>query len=494
MNRLLNKSLLALALTALPTLGFAAGNDPAPATPAASTQEVGFSEFEKNGLGLSFNAGDIQVTGLIARPCGELLSIKDIKKQAPSSSDAGLEAESDLDLHASKVGLRVLFSGGTSYKDLAECQAKNKDSTDKMDLSLRTELSKSILDKDEVATAGILNDKNEIVLLKDAAQSLSYRRLKQQLEDKTCKNCNGDAKSVKRRLEQLASLDFPWVQPLMKSLIDAALNETNIAINEAKSLHDLEGLLKDLSDYAKAADHLNLESSEKGRIMGAIAKNMDQLLERNQSLALQSRTNCDQKQAARTFYKSSGVCSSESNHADFIAKTYSEISKLPGMDKDSRAEAARISKTYEMGGSARLEFISSINPASSEVRAALNAGGLEMNALSNEVRRACSFVFNERQFERCNSAKQAYSNSLNQLNMLAQRFMSAQRMTQAQPNSTSYGNTGPYSGYGSQSAYGYFGNTQKPANGNYPNNAVAIPLNGNYGSNGSFGYQPRFPG
>ena len=486
-----SRSLLLLGLCSLPSLAFAEAADPSPSpSPSASppppsaavssTREVGLAEFEKLGLGLSFNAESLQVSGVLSRVCGEHLSIKDIKRSDAEKPDAALENESDLALHSSKVAIRVVYDGGGTYKDLSDCEEKNKDNGDRLDLQLRPELSRNIVKKDEVALAGLLNEKNEFSSLHSPATTLSYRRIKDQLSVKDCTNCNSDSRSVKTRLDQLAQLDLPWVQPLMKSLLDSALAQTENSIKNAKSLRDLESLLKDLSDYADTADHLRLENSEKSRIMDSIASQMDLLIAKNEELAHESVTACASREvkSTRTFYSNSGSCAAVGTHADFISKVYAQVSQLPGLDSDSRAEARKKSRDYANHGLARVDFISSVDPANSEVRAVLNGGTETLRNLNKQVNKSCMFIFNERQFTQCNQARANYNTAMNQLNIYAQRFMTAQRMNQnpmPMMNGNNYYNSSPY-GYG--------------VNGMYPMNAAAVPMNGQMPMYGMNTYNP----
>jgi hypothetical protein len=391
-------------------------------TPAAVIQELEPSDYDSAGIGVRFDGDRVRVSGRIPKACADLLKLTDVKKSAPATSSE-VQSREDLVKNSSRVGVRLRFSSPDGkYSSLSSCISSAPG--ERTDLESKSELSRSILTGDELALGGVLDSKNETVFLNPVAQSKSVLKLDKQFEDRDCKSCNADSRSVIRRLDELSSLDFPWVKPLMASLLESALTETHGALDGAKDLSALETSLSDLESYAALIEKLRLDPKDRERLLARVGDAYTELLAKNLELAKGFAADCAAKGKTTPTPSS---CSREGKHADFIAKTFRSMARLPGVDKDKKELFLKEAAQHEKGGSKRLDFLSSLNAGNSEVRDALNRGQEDLRKLALQAQAACRFVRNPVEFQKCSEARAAYQGKLGMLQQLSQRFFQTQR-------------------------------------------------------------------
>lgn len=405
----------ALADIPLPTATPVPSATPQPSTTPAPTpfvQELEPSDYDTAGIGVRFDGERIHVTGRLPEACASGLALTDVKKVSPESPPDAVTTADELNRQASHVGIRLRYtSPDGKYLGLADCISKAPALG--VDLDGRTDLSRSILSSEEIALGGALNSKNEVIALKSIAQSRTHLRLSKLLEDSDCKSCNSDSRSVKKRLDELASLDFPWVKPLMASLLTSAITEGRAAIGKAETITELETHLANLESYAALVSKLDLDDSRKQELLHSIGEGYTELLSRNLELARSAAKGKGSKQ--------------ESRHADFLVKTYRSMAKLPDIEKSTREEFLRLARENEKGGALRLEFISGLNPGHSEVRNALNNGQEDLQRLARQVQQACRWVRNQQDMVRCGQARQEYQMKLGNLQLLRNRWIEGQQ-------------------------------------------------------------------
>jgi hypothetical protein len=420
---------LLLLLARLPSAfaGSLETDDPTPTpspspTPAAVIQELEPSDFDSAGIGVTFDGDRVKITGRIPKSCADLLKLTDVKKTSPASGTE-IQSREDLVKNSSRVGVRIRFSSPDGkYSSLSSCISSAPG--ERTDLESKSELSRSILSGDELALGGVLDSKNETVFLNPVAQSKSVLKLDKQFEDRDCKSCNADSRSVIRRLDELASLDFPWVKPLMASLLESAIGESLSALGEAKELSTLETALSDLESYAGLIEKLRLDPKDRERLLARVGDAYTELLAKNLELAKGFSADCASK--GKTTPAASS-CSREAKHADFIAKTFRSMARLPGIDPDKKKLFLKEAALHDKGGTKRLDFLSSLNAGNSEVRDALNSGQEDLRKLALQAQAACRFVRNPVEFQKCSEARAAYQGKLGTLQQLSQRFFQAQR-------------------------------------------------------------------
>jgi hypothetical protein len=384
---------------------------PSPA-PSPIHHELEPSDYDSAGIGVRFQGEKIVVTGRISQECAAGIRMIDVKKTSPEKSPAAMNSLEDLNLHSSHVGVRLRYtSPDGKHPNLASCISASTDA--RIDLETRSDLSRQVLSGSEVALGGVLTTSNEVVALKSIAQSRSHQALVKQLEDRDCASCNADSRSIQRRLDELASLDFPWVKPLMSSLLESAIAATRASIKSAQTLTALEGMIVDLESYAALADKLGLDPEKKGLVLHSIGEGYTEMLTKNHALAKAGASSKGLKQEGR--------------HVDFMARTYRSMAKLPGIEKEQRESLLQLAKEHEKGGSMRLDFISGLNPSHHEVRNALNEGQEDLMKLAREAQIACSRIMKTEDMMKCGQARQAYQMKLGNLQMLQRRWVDGQR-------------------------------------------------------------------
>jgi hypothetical protein len=458
--KMLNASRFAVLVSLMIQTGTAWGgiletDDPSPtpaptATPVPSPvhHELDPSDYDEAGIGVRFDGERIRVTGRLPQECASGLRLTDVKKISAESPPSSLNSLEDLNRHASRVGVRLRYtSSDGKHSDLGACISSSSDA--KIDLESRSDLSRSILSTGEVAVGGVLTSTNEVVALNSIARSRSHLALAKQLEDKDCASCNSDSRSIQRRLDELASLDFPWVKPLMASLLESAITAARSSIKNAQTLTALESVLADLESYAALADKLGLEAEQKGVLLHSIGEAYTETLSKNHDLAKASVESKGLKQEGR--------------HADFMARTYRSMAKLPGIEKEQKESLLQLAKDHEKGGAMRLEFISALNPAHFEVRNALNQGQQDLMKLAREAQVACSRITKPEDMVKCGQARQAYQVKLGSIQMLQRRWIDGQRaqlqshgarVAGAPAALTPSGGLQVYSTYGGPSTFG----------------------------------------
>ncbi len=416
--------------------------------PSPIHQELEPGDYDAAGIGVRFHGERVLVTGRIPQECATGLRLIDVKKTTTEVPPSGMNSIEDLNRHASRVGIRLRYtSQDAKHASLASCISASGDV--RIDLESRSDLSRQILNSGEVALGGVLTTSNEVVALKTIAQSKSHQALVKQLEDRDCASCNADSRSIQRRLDELASLDFPWVKPLMASLLESAIAAGRASIKGAQTLTALEGVLADLESYAALADKLGLDPEKKGLVLHSIGEAYTEMLTKNHELAKAGASSKGIKQEGR--------------HADFMARTYRSMAKLPGIEKEQRESLIQLAKEHDQGGSMRLDFISGLNPSHHEVRKALSQGQEDLMKLARETQIACSRILKPEDMVKCGQAKQAYQMKLGSLQMLQHRWMDGQR-AQFQSNGTKtagapaalapVGGLKVYSTYGGPSTFG----------------------------------------
>ncbi len=374
--------------------------------------ELDPTEYDTAGIGVRFQGEKILITGRIPQECAIGLRLIDVKKIVSEEPPAGMNSIEDLNRHASRVGVRLRYtSQDGKHPNLSSCISASTDV--RIDLESRSDLSRSVLNGGEIALGGVLTTSNEVVALKSVAQSRSHQSLVKQLEDRDCASCNADSRSIQRRLDELASLDFPWVKPLMSSLLESAIAATRASIKSAQTLTALEGTIGDLESYAVLADKLGIEAEKKGALLHSVGEAYTETLTKNQEIAKAGASSKGLKQEGR--------------HADFMARTYRSMSKLPGIEKEQRESLLQLAKEHEKGGSMRLDFISGLNPAHHEVRNALNEGQADLMKLARDAQIACSRIMKPEDMVKCGQARQAYQVKLGNLQMLQHRWIDGQR-------------------------------------------------------------------
>jgi hypothetical protein len=380
--------------------------------PSPTHHELDPGEYDPAGIGVRFQGDRIQVTGRIPQDCASGIRLVDVKKIQADAPPSGLNTLEDLNRHASLVGIRLRYtSADGKHANLTSCLSASTQT--RVDLESRSDLSRSILSQGEVALGGVLTTSNEVVALHSPARSGSHLALAKQLEERDCASCNSDSRSVQRRLDELASLDFPWVKPLVGSLLESATAAARASIKSAQTLTALEAILADLESYAALAEKSGLEPEKKGALLHSIGEAYTEMLTQNQKLAQAGATAKGLKQEGR--------------HADFIAKTYRSMSKLPGIEKEQRESLLQLAKEHEKGGNMRLDFVSGLNPAHHEVRSALNQGQQDLMKLAREAQVACARIMRPEDMVKCGQARQAYQVKLGGLQMLQRRWIDGQR-------------------------------------------------------------------
>ena len=372
--------------------------------------ELAAADFEKLGLTLSFDGPNLQLGGS-AQPadCAEGLALKDVINHAPDADkeDRGtFESKDDLDSHTSLVGARVTYQG--SFKSYNDCFNAHKDDEEKVDLQSLSALSKSVLSEKESAQAGLLDASNKVVLGKDAAQSATYKKLAKLLDDKDCKSCNANAKSIKKRVSEIAEQPT-WAAPLMKGLIESGIASMADRLAKAKTLRELTAIREDLVSYANWISKLKVDSADKEQLGASVGQAMNQLQDKAQTLAMEDPTHAPR-------------------YADFISETYGKVAELPGLEKESKVDALNAKSAYAKGGEARIDFVSKADPDNSEVRNYLNNSQASIEKLQNDFYRNCQVVMNDRKFKQCGAMQHNLQIAQQQNNTLKQRFMEAQSM------------------------------------------------------------------
>lgn len=365
-------------------------------------------EFEKLGLGFSFEDGNLQLTGQLPSACADQLSL-DVKKETLSEvdSDARVEKAEDLKEHSSRIGGRLSFHGNEGMKSLSDCLAANEDES-KVDLSTKHNVRRLALDDNEIAVAGLLDSSNKVIVNKDSAKSSEYKKLERQLAKLDCKECSADASSLRSRLSELKTMDSPLVASILPKLLEESIKQASGRIESAKKIRDLESIRTDLIEIANMIPGLKISSESKEDRLAEIAEHFGTLMAKNQELAFEAKSATERTRSA-----------------EFMASTYEKMAALPGMEDDSKDEALALSKSYKKGGERRLDYLSSIDPTHAEVKDALKKADLTEFKLQREAQAACLGNANQFNFVRCSAAQTKLQEFASKMNPLKQRFVAA---------------------------------------------------------------------
>jgi hypothetical protein len=378
-------------------------------------------EAEKNGISLEFVGNEIRAIGSVSAACGDLLSLDTKKDEVASKDDEDSDKESvsnDLKGQASRVGARLTFHGNEKIKTLSDC-VKLDDDGEKADLSKNSKLHRSVLSDGEIAIAGLLDSSNKVDYDKKFVKSAQYKKMEVQFKKLDCKECNADPSSLRARINELKSINSPLVASLLPKLLEKSVSEAGDRIGSAKNLRSLESIRSDLSDIAELIPSLKISSSEKEKQLGDIAEKFTELMSRNQEI-----TSTDAKASAE-----------QSRSADFMAKTYEALAKLPGMDPDSKDEALAKADGYKKGHERRVEYLSMINANHPEVTKEMKGLSMKEEKLRAAKDDACNqytqkgyqLVPNPHfSFVACGEAKPKYEEFMASFAPLKQRVDTAQ--------------------------------------------------------------------
>jgi hypothetical protein len=371
---------------------------------------VDADEFKKLGLGLIFTGNKLQITGNLADQCSAQLNIEVKKLQPSDQSDSKAENEEGLIAQANHYGARITFSGSAEVKTLSDCVNFDLNAP-KSELSSNSKLSRELLVDHEIAVAGLLDSSNNVLLEKDFARSDEYKRASKLIASVDCKSCNSNTDSLRSRINELKSMDSKLVGSLLPKLLEASIAQIEDRISKAKNMGELEKILADLSDLAESVPGLKISADDKGAQLSLIADQFNGLVAKNRSLAYELKS---EKERTRS--------------ADFMVKAHEQLSKLPGIDEDSKDEALKIAASYKKNGDQRLDFLSEIDPNHHEVIEGMKKADLSLTKLQRDAQNACKGSANRYNFSRCTDAMNKYQSLSQHQKLIKDRFQAAQQM------------------------------------------------------------------
>jgi hypothetical protein len=379
------------------------------------------SDLEKAGISLQFSGTQIQLQGTIPAACADNLVMDSVRHAASGDSEDsdGFANKDDLNNHTSEVGVRVSFKGSDSAGAFADCLTAERNSTTK-DLTSLAKLNKAMIDPNEYARAGMMDDSGKITITDKSPQSDAYKKVSKVIEFKDCDSCKISIKKIQKAMGELD--DQPAVaSPLRIALIDKGLEDTGKQLESADSLRKLKAIRDDLVSYAKWVGGLKSNSDDRDSLLGKISQHFSDLQKVTGELAYKDPTHAGK-------------------YADMISETAGIIASQHYLDKDIRDQQKEVQAAYKKGGSMRLTFVSQISPDNSEVREYLN-GGADMihNAHANAVSKCQMIIRTPAKVDACNQAITQMKQVQSQVDTLAKNFNTAQSIpTDLQQNSKNF--------------------------------------------------------
>lgn len=241
-----------------------------------------------------------------------------------------------------------------------------------------------------------------------------------------CTSCGSNPEALKGQLEKVDSaviknLGLPLVQDTLKNLSEK--------IEDAKTLSELQGLLKKIESVESTIDSSSFNDADTAELKDHMEALYQSLIEKNQVLAVTAKSN-----------------SQLSKFADFQEEALNQARLSSAVTDDFKSEVKALYKDYRKDGIGRVQFLAQLSPSHPEVTSYLqnimnpynSNGGLAVLAREAQVKCSATIRFD---YQACQTARFKYDSTVAMVKDISQ---SSQVSEQQKQMATKLGYSGTF--------------------------------------------------